>query len=120
MRYLVLVILNLPIIFLAFLNIITQYKLHHITTNRFRHQLMLWLVILTVLISSFPVYNQLSGKPLLDSSALSLFDIVQTTAIIYMVYVMNNHRRKLEQDEKRLRDLHQELSIRLSQDEKKT
>ncbi len=114
MRYAVLVLLNMPVIFLAFINIITQYKLHRISTRRFKYQLLLWLIILFVLISSFPMYNILSGNPVLDSSELSLFDIVQTTAIIYMIYVMNNHHRKFEQDEKRLRDLHQELSIKLS------
>lgn len=122
MRYLVLILLNTPIIFLAFLNIVTQYKLRRISRRRFYHQLVLWIVILTLLIGSFPVYNLLSGHPILDSTDLSAFDIVQTTAIIFLFYFVNDQHRKMDLTERRLRDLHQELSIRLSEDkyERKT
>ncbi len=116
MRYAILVLLNLPIITLALFNIITQYKLKRVTRERFHFQLALWLALLIVLVSSFPVYNLISGNDLLDSTELSLFDIVQTTAIVIMFYIMNRQRHKNDQTEKRLRDLHQELSIRLSED----
>jgi len=114
MRYLILVLLNLPIIILGLVNIITQYKLKKIERKRFRFQILLWMVILVVLIGSFPLYNYTIGKPLLDSTELSLFDIAETTAIIYLIYIINDHRRKLERSERTIRDLHQEISIRLS------
>jgi len=120
MRYAILVLLNLPIILLALINIVTQYKMKRMSMNRFRQQIILWLVILTVLICSFPMYNHLSGKPTLDSSGLSLFDIIEITTIIYMIYILNNQRRKIEQNERTLRELHQEVSIRLSMDEHNT
>lgn len=115
MRYLILVLLNLPIILVALVNIVTQYKLKKVTSNRFRHQLILWLIIMVVVIGSFPLYNTLNGRPAFDSSELSLFDIVQTTAIVYLLYFVNNLRQRLDQNERRLRDLHQELSIQLSE-----
>lgn len=114
MRYTALVLLNIPIILLALINIVTQYKIKRISRNRFHHQLAVWIIILVVLVGSFPLYNILTGKPALDSSSLSSFDIVQTTVIIFLFYAMNNQRRKIDQTERRLRDLHQELSIKLS------
>lgn len=114
MRYITLVILNLPIIFFALVNIITQYKLRKVSKSRFSHQLIIWGLLLTILIMSFPIYNLLSGKSLLDSSELSVFDIVQTTAIIALFYIVNNQRQYIEQLQHRLRDLHQETSIKLS------
>jgi len=114
MRYLVLVLLNMPVILLALLNIITQFKLGKMSTQRLRHQLSSWLILLVVLISSFPVYNLLVGKAPFDSHELSAFDIVQTTAIILMIYILNRQRQKMEQAEKFARDLHQELSIKMS------
>ena len=114
MRYLLLVLLNVPVILLALTNIITQYKLGKASKRRFHRQLFLWLVLLVVLIGSFPVYNHLSGRAPLDSSDLSVFDIVQTTAIVLLVYITNNQRQKIEGAERRVRDLHQELSIKLS------
>lgn len=114
MRYLILVLLNVPIILAALINIITQYKLRKVSVTRFRHQLIIWMVIMVVLIGSFPLYNISIGYPPLDSSELSLFDILQTTAIILLFYIANNQRQRIDQSERRLRDLHQELSIRLS------
>jgi len=114
MRYLILVLLNAPIIGLALLNIITQYKMKKASKARFRHQIILWGLILVALLCSFPFYNYLSDKPLLDSSELSLFDITETTAIIALIYIINSQRRRIERTEKIVRDLHQEISIKLS------
>lgn len=114
MRYLILILLNLPVILLALVNIITRYKLGKIEKRRFRSQLLLWVGLLIVLICSFPVYNLLNGTPIFDSAQLSFLDIVQTVAIVALVYITNSQRQTIEQNERRLRDLHQELSIRLS------
>ncbi len=114
MRYVLLVILNTPIILLGLLNIVTQYKMKRVSKQRFRHQVILWILILVVIVSSFPLYNYLIGKPLLGSSELSLLDIIQTTTIIAMLYALNSQRQKIDQAEKIIRDLHQEVSIRLS------
>lgn len=115
MRYLILVLLNLPIILLALINILTQYKTRKITVNRFRQQVILWFIILMVLVGSYPIYNHLSDRYIFDSDQLTFLDIVQTTLLIYLIYIINNHRRKLEQNEKLIRELHQEISIKLSE-----
>lgn len=115
MRYIILLLLNVPIISIALLNLLTRFKLRKISKRRFKIQMLLWAVLLVFLVISFPIYNLLAGKPLLDSSELSLFDIIQTTALIFLLYVINNMRQKIDWNEKTIRDLHQELSIRLSE-----
>ena len=114
MRYIVLVLLNIPVIGLAILNLITRYKMHRMRKRRFVRQIGLWAIIFIVLVGSYPVYNLLNGRAALSSGELSFFDIVQTTVIILLVYVANNQRQKLENAERTIRDLHQEVSIRLS------
>lgn len=114
MRYIVLLLLNLPIALLALANIVTQFKMKKMSKNRFRKQIGLWVVIITVIVGSFPVYNTFAGNPILDSSELSLFDIAQTTIIVFLIYIANAQRLKLDRTERRLRDLHQEVSILLS------
>ena len=116
MRYLLLVLLNLPVILLALVNVVTQFKLKRVSVSRFRHQLILWTAILLLLIGSYPVYNMLKGGAPFDSTGLSVFDILQTTAIIFLLYFSNQQRQQNDQNEKRLRDLHQALSIKLSDD----
>lgn len=88
--------------------------MHKVSRARFRRQVLLWLIILIVLVGSFPLYNHLQNRPLLDSSELSMFDIAQTTAIIFLFYVVNYQRRQIEHAERTTRDLHQELSIILA------
>lgn len=118
MRYIVLILINIPVIFLALLSLTTKYKMGKIDSNRYRWQIVFWLALFILLASSFPIYNILTGRPALESSTLSFFDIVQTTAVIVLLYIVNTQRQKSEQIERRLRDLHQELSIQLSDKEK--
>ena len=118
MRYIILLLLNLPIILLALINFITKYKTSKITKERFKFQVALWVIILVILVASFPIYNILSGNHPLESSDLSFFDIIQTTAIIFLVYIANSQRKRIESADKRLRDLHQELSIKISSTDK--
>lgn len=115
MRYLILLLLNIPIIVLALLSILTKYKTKKITKHRFRIQTVFWITVLGLLIASFPVYNHLVGYSTFDSNKLTLIDIVQTTVIVYLVYSLTGIQQKLEQTNRRLQDLHQELSIRLSE-----
>lgn len=114
MRYLILILVNLPIVLLAIVNIITKYKTHKITFRRFRIQVLFWVGLLVCIVISFPLYNYLLGNRVFSSDSLTILDIVQTTAIIYLIYVVTSLRQSIEQSEKRLRDLHQELSIKLS------
>lgn len=116
MRFLILLALNVPIISIALLNLVTRYKLRKVSKRRFNVQMLLWAILLVVLICSFPLYNLLSGRPLLDAQELSVFDIVQTTAIIFLIYVVNTMRQRIEWSERTIRDLHQEVSIKLSED----
>lgn len=114
MRYIVLVLLNLPVILLGLVNILTQYKTKHVSVARFHRQTLMWFAILLVLVGSFPFYNYMKGNSVLDSNGLSAFDIVEITAIVHLIYIVNDHRRKIEKNEKTIRELHQEISIKLS------
>ncbi len=115
MRYALLVLLNLPIIMVALLNAVTQFKVGRISARRFKLQILLWLTLLLVLLASFPLYNILIGAPVFDAHTLSLLDVVQTTALVYLFYIANDLRRKIDRNERTIRDLHQELSIKLSE-----
>ena len=119
MRYLLLICLNLPINMIAIINLITNYKLGRIQKRRFVFRIILWTTLLTLIVLSFPVYNLLYDRPILDAVNLSLLDIFQTTGIVFLLYALINQRQKTEKNERFLRDLHQEISILLSKDAKK-
>lgn len=114
-RYLLLFLLNLPFILAAMLSHVTQYKLGKTSKRRLQVQLTLWTLILIGLASAEPIYNWLFTNNLTQTESLSLFDVVQITALVIIFYIANRSRLKIEVLEHRLNDLHQEVSIKLSQ-----
>jgi hypothetical protein len=114
-RYLLLFLLNAPFIFAGILNTLVNYKLSRFSRTRFVVQMSFWIVILAGLASAQLIYDYLSSRGLTQTDPLSLFDVVQITAIVMVYYIASRTRSKLDAVEKRLRDLHQEVSIILSE-----
>jgi len=114
-RYFLLLLFTLPFIIAAIANLITQYKLSKITRGRFVSWIIIWTSVLIGLIFTESLYNWLFVNNLTVSESLSLFDVVQITAIVMLFYIANRLRQKAEVNERRLRDLHQEISIKLSE-----
>jgi hypothetical protein len=114
-RYLLLFLLNLPFILAALLSAVTQYKLGRSSSRRLFLQVTIWIIVLAGLALAEPIYVWLFNNNLTTTEPLSLFDVVQITAIVITFYIANRSRLKTQTLERRVQDLHQELSIRLSQ-----
>lgn len=114
-RYLILVLLNTPLIITALVGALVNYKTGALARRSFIRQIVLWLVIFAGLAGAKPIYELLFSKGLTATEPLSLFDVIQITGIIIVLYIATRSRIKLEATERRLQDLHQELSIRLSE-----
>lgn len=113
-RYLLLLIVTLPFILLALIGIITRFKMRRITKRRAVWQVALWIVLLFGLATAEPIYHWLFANNFTATDSLSLFDVVQIFFIVLLLYVVNGLSVRLESTEKRVNDLHQEVSIRLS------
>jgi hypothetical protein len=118
-RYLILVILNAPLIAAAMMNTLVGYKLKRMSGRRFFFGLTFWLVILAALVFAEPVYTFLFSNKLTQTEPLSLFDVMEITGIIFTLFIANKAYGKIDLLERRVQDLHQELSIRLSDDKRK-
>lgn len=116
-RYLILFILNAPFILAGLFNSLVAYKLKRISKRRFLFQLIFWAVILTGLAAAQPIYQFLFSNNFTQTEPLSLFDVIQITGIVILALAIIRARAKAENLEKKVQDLHQELSIRLSADE---
>ncbi len=118
-RYLLLVLLNTPLIILGITNAVVAYKLDRTSRRRFIFRLVLWLGIFAGLVFAEPIYTFLFNKGLTQTEPLSLFDVIQITAIILVLFLANLANSRVAILEKQVRDLHQELSIRLSEKQNK-
>jgi len=113
-RYFLLFLFTAPFIVAGFINLVAQYKLGHIRKGRFVTWTIIWIFTLAGLFFAEPIYDWLFTSGLTQSDSLSLFDVVQITVIIILFYIVNRLRSRLEIVERRQKDLHHELSIRLS------
>jgi hypothetical protein len=73
-----------------------------------------WLSILGGLIFAESIYGFLFSNNLTQTEPLSLFDVIQITGIIVTLFIANQAHTKADLLERRIQDLHQELSIRLA------
>jgi len=113
-RYFLLFLLNLPFVLMGLLSAVTQYKLGRSTKKHAISLISLWVIILVGLSLTEPIYSWLFANNLTVSEPLSLFDVIQITAIVIVFYIANRSIAKVAMLEKRVQDLHQELSIKLS------
>lgn len=113
-RYTILLLLNLPFILVGLMRSTLNYKLHEISKGRYILRVLFWIIIFVGVALAEPIYQFLFSHNLTQTESLSLFDVVQITGIVTLFYIMNRSRSKVEVLERRLQDLHQELSIRLS------
>ena len=115
-RYLILLLLNTPLVLAALASALVDYKMGKYSKKRFIGQTMIWLTIFAGLASTQLLYEFLFSNHLTKTEPLSLFDVMQITGIIVVLFIANRSRIKLESLERRTQDLHQELSILLSAD----
>lgn len=117
-RYLLLFLLNIPFVVAGIVSVIVSYKMNRSTKRRLISQLVLWFIVLAGLISAQPLYEWLFSHNLTMSEPLSVFDVIQITAIVIVFYIANRSAVKVVALEKRVQDLHQEISIKLSEEKK--
>jgi hypothetical protein len=115
-RYLILLLLNTPFILAGLTNSFINYKLSKISRRRYIYQSSVWTIIFLGLALAQPIYEFLFSNDLTQTEPLSLFDVIQITGIIAVIFVLHRTREKLEALEQHIQNLHQELSIRLSSD----
>ena len=96
------------------MNAIVSYNLKHLSLRRFIFKVGFWIAILLGLVFVESIYSFLYSEGLTQTEPLSLFDVLQITGIIYIFYLVNRLYVKVDVLERRVQDLHQELSIKLS------
>lgn len=116
-RYTILIILNAPLVLAGFLSALVGYKMKLVGKKRFLLRCLLWLGIFAGLVFAEPLYRFLFSNNLTATEPLSLFDVAQITGIIFTLFIASQAYARVDLLERRTRDLHRELSIRLSADE---
>jgi len=107
-------LLNTPFIIAGMINALVSYKMKKMSRRRFLFQVSVGVIVFVGLASAKPIYEFLFSRNLTQTEPLSLFDVILVTGIVALFFLAQRTRTKLENLERRVQDLHQELSIQLS------
>lgn len=110
-RYILLVLLNLPLLLVGIISTITDYKTSRISRRKYRLGLLLWAVAAICLVMTEPTYNALIRYNLTNSTPMSLFDIVLLTIVLYCLFLIRQANIRTTLLSRKLARLHENLAV---------
>lgn len=111
-KYNILIILCLPILLLFLLRIYDNYKRKKISVRGLIILLIFWSILTLGILVNQQIFNYLEQSNLISSTPLSLYDTLQITAIIFLIYVVFRQSYKIEDLQNKLSRLNQEIALR--------
>jgi hypothetical protein len=118
-KYELLFILNVPFVIFGMLKALIGYRTNKIDGLTFILRMLFWSAILFVLIFAEGIYNYLFDHGLTDSTPLSLPDVVLATGVMLVFSLSVGLHAKFDAMDKRISDLHEKLSIYISNETKR-
>jgi hypothetical protein len=115
-KYNVLIYLTAPVLILFFFRIIDNYKRRRISFKSTAILLLFWLILTTGLIFNKYLFDFIRSSKLSDSTPLSLYDVVQISLIIFLIYIAFRHSFKIEELKNKITKLNQEIALREKRD----
>ena len=113
-KFLLLVIINIPIVLIGILGSVTNYKLSRISRKRAVIEVLLWLLVGLGLVLIQPAYNLLVQYQLTDSAPMSVFDIVLLTFVLLAALLLKSANEKISSLNRKLSQIHEHIVIKES------
>lgn len=113
-RFLILVLINVPIVLFGVLSAIVGYKTKRISKRRGMIEIICWLLAFAALACVEPVYNVLVEQHLTDSGPMSIFDMVLLTLVLLCLLLIVRANEKLTALNKKLSLIHEHVVIKES------
>lgn len=112
-KYLLLVLINTPIVLVGIVRAITRYKTKpaRISKNKAIYEVVFWLSIGVALSFAQPIYNALVRYNLTDSTPMSLFDVAVLTLFVFALLLIVETNEELTSLKKTVSRLHEKLAI---------
>jgi protein-S-isoprenylcysteine O-methyltransferase Ste14 len=112
-KYLLLVLINLPVVLVGVLRAITRYKTKpaRISHNKAVLEVLFWLAIGVGLSFVEPIYNTLLRHNLTDSPPMSIFDVALLTLFVFALLLIVETNEEMTALKKTVSRLHERLAI---------
>lgn len=112
-KYLLLVLINVPVVLVGVVRAITRYKTKPARISRSKAiiEAMFWLAIGVGLIFVEPFYNTLLRHNLTDSPSMSIFDVALLTLFVFALLLIVETNEELTALKKTVSRIHERLAI---------
>ena len=110
-KYVLLVLINIPLLIVGVVSALTHYKTKRISKRRMVVEVAFWVSIGVALFFAQPLYNALVEHNLTDSQPMSLFDIALLTIIIFCLLLIKSSNERITQLHKKISRMHENLAI---------
>ena len=111
-KYNILILLCTPILLLFILRIYDNYKRKKISRRGLIVLLLFWAIMTIGILFNKQFFEYLENSKLIESTPLSLYDTVQITAIIFLVYISFRQSFKIEDLRNKITKLNQEIALK--------
>jgi len=111
-KYNVLIYLTAPVLILFLFRIIDNYKRRKIGSKSMIILLASWIVLTTGLIFNKYLFDVIRSSKLSDSTPLSLYDVIQISFIVFLIYITFRHTFKIEELKGKVTKLNQEIALK--------
>lgn len=113
-KYTLLLLLNLPFVVFGIFRALFTYKQESLSHLGLMLRLVFWFTILAGLVFAEQIYSYLVRNNLTNSGPLSLPDVILVTGVLFLLFLSVRLYAKNELLEDRITELHEQLSINTS------
>jgi hypothetical protein len=111
-KYLILILLNIPLLTVGIVSAITEYKAaRSISRRKCIALVVFWLLVALALVALEPLYNVLVRANLTDSPPLSLFDMGLLTIIVFCLFFIMKMYSKMAVLNQKISRIHERLAM---------
>ena len=110
-KYVLLVLINSPLILFAILMAVTSYKTGRSTRRRCTVLVVFWLAVGIGMVFVEPVYDLLVRENLTASPPLSVFDIILLSGLVFQLLIMVQLYDKLNTLSRKVSRMHMSMAI---------
>lgn len=110
-KYIVLILINLPLLLAVLIRTTADYKTRRITKNKYIVTTIVWVFVIAALCLIEPFYNILLRSGLTDSPSMSIFDVALLTLLVFAGYLLMRAKQDISELETRVSKLHERIVI---------
>jgi hypothetical protein len=110
-KYAILVIVNLPLLLIAIVGAMTNYKTGRISKRKATIEIVFWLIVGVLLVLIEPLYNTLIRHNLTNSAPMNIFDVGLLTLFIMSLLLIKHINEKVTRLNRKISRMHESIVL---------